>query len=392
MSRSYAIFSARYRPLTGGIETFTASLAHALASRGDRVAVVTDMPAGPAGLPEHEEQADGVAVVRLPARSLMGGRLPLVSRGTRCRELLDELAASGVDRALVNARFYEHSVLGLDFAARAGAPAVLLDHGSDWLTFGSAPALDAPLHAYERAMTARVVRRHPAFAGISARSAAWLRTFGICDAAVVPNAIDADAFRAEASGRDFRAELGAGERPLVAFVGRLTGEKGPLELAEAARLLGPGAVFALAGEGPLREEVAARGLPNVHLLGRLGHPDLSSLLAQASVLCLPTRSEGFCTALLEAGAWGVPCVVPDVGGAREVLLSGAECFGVITRSRRPEAMAEGIRRVLAGWTRDDAARMAAHVRRDCGWDVTVRALDAAFGDADVPGESGQGTR
>ena len=376
MSRTYAIFSAQYLPHVGGVETFTANLAHQLVLGGDGVCVVTSARAG---APEVETQEDGVRIVRLPSTQLMGGRLPLSRHGSRERSLLSAVSGLGVDRVLVNTRFYGTSVTGLRFARDIHVPAVLLDHGSAWLTFGRGEALDAAAHAWERRMTAKDVSLGATFAGISEKSAAWLATFGIKTSLVIPNAIDGAAFRGESSGRDFRFELGIPEdKTLVAFVGRLAPEKGPERLLAAMELLGERCACVLAGEGTLRPQLE-RGLPaNAHLVGNLGHADLSALLSQADVFCLPTRSEGFCTSLLEAGAWGVPCVVPDVGGAREVLCHDGKTFGLIAPDREPATMADGIRQVVAAWTSEQARELRAHVERDLSWPQTVRALERAY--------------
>ncbi len=376
MSRTYAIFSAQYLPHVGGVETFTANLAHQLVLGGDGVCVVTSARDD---APEVETQEDGVRIVRLPSMQLMGGRLPLSRHGSRERSLLSAVSGLGVDRVLVNTRFYGTSVTGLRFARDIHVPAVLLDHGSAWLTFGRGEALDAAAHAWERRMTAKDVSLGATFAGISEKSAAWLATFGIKTSLVIPNAIDGAAFRGESSGRDFRFELGIPEdKTLVAFVGRLAPEKGPERLLAAMELLGERCACVLAGEGTLRPQLE-RGLSaNAHLVGNLGHADLSALLSQADVFCLPTRSEGFCTSLLEAGAWGVPCVVPDVGGAREVLCHDGKTFGLIAPDREPATMADGIRQVVAAWTSEQARELRAHVERDLSWPQTVRALERAY--------------
>jgi glycosyltransferase involved in cell wall biosynthesis len=380
MSRTYAIFSAQYLPHVGGVETFTANLAHQLVLGGDRVCVVTSARDG---APEVETQEDGVRIVRLPSVQLMGGRLPLSRHGSRESSLLSAVSSLGVDRVLVNTRFYGTSVTGLRFAREHDIPAVLLDHGSAWLTFGRSGALDAAAHAWERRMTARDVSLGATFAGISEKSAAWLSTFGITTSLVIPNAIDAVAFRGESSGRDFRFELGVpNDKTLIAFVGRLAPEKGPERLLAAVRQLGEGYAAVLAGEGALRSQLEKDLPANAYLVGNLSHPDLSALLSQANVFCLPTRSEGFCTSLLEAGAWGVPCVVPDVGGAREVLCQGADTFGCITKDRESATMADGIRRVSESWTLERSLKLRAHVEQDLSWAQTVQALERAFDQAE----------
>ena len=70
----YAIFSHLYFPHTGGVESFTRSLADALVRSGDDVLVVT-MRVDDS--PEHEIQPNGVEVIRLPCHVKMDGRLLL---------------------------------------------------------------------------------------------------------------------------------------------------------------------------------------------------------------------------------------------------------------------------------------------------------------------------
>ncbi len=96
----------------------------------------------------------------------------------------------------------------------------------------------------------------------------------------------------------------------------------------------PGAVFLVAGslyEREYSEEVQKMirdmGLgKNVRLLGFVGDP--VPLLKMSNVFCLLSRSEGFCNALLEAMACGVPSVVTRVGGNPEAIREGENGFMV----------------------------------------------------------------
>ena len=368
----YGIFSSRFAPLTGGIESFTSSLASFLVARGDRAIVVTSRLTED---PEHETLENGVEVWRLPSRPLVGGRFPYPKKGAAYNACLDELADAGIDRVLVNARFYPHSVTGLEFAQRIGAPAVVLDHGSAPIVFGS-PLADKAAGAYERHMTKKVKAFSPRFAGISTASTRYLKTLGIDTETVIPNATDADAFRAGASDHDWRSELGCGnETTLVAFVGRLAPEKGAMTLAQAAQLLGDGYVVAFAGDGAQRADIEKLGLANTRLLGNLNHPELSALLRDADVFCLPTRSEGFCTSLLEAASWGLIPVIPRVGGVDEVLGNPAY-WGMTLLERAPEAVAEAIKAL--GPRPAHEFDLVQRTREMCGWKHTLECLDAAF--------------
>ena len=323
----------------GGVERFTDSLAAELAAEGHSVIVVTN---NTHGLSDSEVLDNGVEVIRLPCKNLINGRYPVPIKNPRYRGLMADLESRQVDGVLVNTRFYLHSLIGVRFAESKGLRAVVLDHGSAYLTLGSKP-LDLAIERYEDGITAWLKRRDVDFYGISKKSVEWLSHFGIRAKGVISNAIDVEAYRAQASGRQFRKEFDIDQSTLlVSFVGRLVVEKGVRPLLEAMRRLqGEDIRLVVAGEGPLRAEIEACGLSNVCLLGRLDGPDVAALLMDSDVLCLPTRSEGFATTLLEAAACGTPSLVPDVGGAKELIPSSE--YGFVEDDLAPDAIASILR-------------------------------------------------
>lgn len=330
MRSRYVLFSALYPPHMGGIENFTYCLAHALVDRGDEVLVVTNDTNGlGAGITDE----DGVSVLRLPCFPLFAGRFPVPKLNAISRKLWKHVECQQFDGVLVNARFYIHSLRGIRLAKKLGITPVVLDHGSAFLSFSN-PVIDPLVRTYERLITAMGKRFHPDYYGVSSKSVVWLRSFGIAAKGVIPNSIDAESFRETSSGRDFRNELGLdAESFLVCFVGRLIPEKGIRAILEASRshrLIEAGVVFVLAGDGALSKEVDDAQGESLRWVGRLSSSDISALLQQSDLLCLPTRSEGFATTLLEASSCGCPSVVTDVGGARELFPN--EHFGTIINS------------------------------------------------------------
>lgn len=134
---------------------------------------------------------------------------------------------------------------------------------------------------------------------------------------------------------------------LVVSVGALIPVKGHDLLIDAVARL-PDVSLWIAGEGPERPRLAARiarlGLGDrVRLLGAVPHDSIPELLAAADVMALASASEGLANAWLEALASGTPIVIPDVGGARQVL--GNDDAGRIV-ARTPEAFAEAIAALL----------------------------------------------
>lgn len=383
MAKNLAVFSAQYPPHMGGIENFTRNLARALANRGNAVTVVTN---DTNSIGTGWDREDNFDVLRLPCVPLVDGRLPLPKPSAMRRELLKELDAHEFDGVLVNARFYPHSLLGMKIARAKGLAPLVLDHGSAYLSFSN-PVLDPCVRAYEHAMTALGKRYKPRYLGISRKSVEWLRAFGIGAEGVISNSIDAAEFRECASKRDFRAELELDEDDfLVAFVGRFIPEKGISAIIEASRtseLLNRRVVFALAGDGPLADEVkAAEGL-SLRWMGRLSKDDVSALLQQSDALCLPSRSEGFSTTLLEAGACGCPAVVTDIGGARELIPD--EHYGTIIDSMDAAHITSAFvkladnRELLS----EQSENCMNFVEKNYSWDVTARTVETLLAVTDA---------
>jgi glycosyltransferase involved in cell wall biosynthesis len=108
------------------------------------------------------------------------------------------------------------------------------------------------------------------------------------------------------------------DRPLVGFVGRLTGIKRPDRFLALATTR-TDAHFVVVGDGPLRNAVAnqARALPNVTLVG--WQQDLSVVYGALDVVVLTSDNEGIPLSLLEAASAGVAIVSLDVGGVGEII-------------------------------------------------------------------------
>lgn len=157
----------------------------------------------------------------------------------------------------------------------------------------------------------------------------------------------------DAGRRDaLRAGMGAGDdtRALALFVGRLTHQKNVALLLEAVATVAPGLRphIALAGEGPLRDELQStvRRLQldgDVRFLGE--RSDARELMQAADFVVLPSRDEGLSNVVLEAMAAGRPVLATRVGGNPELVEDGAT--GILFDSGDAAALADALRRLAA---------------------------------------------
>lgn len=155
------------------------------------------------------------------------------------------------------------------------------------------------------------------------------------------------------AARAGEARRGFGVPPeafLLVCVANLRPVKNHRLLVQAARRVldaRPDALFLLAGDGPLRHEIAAEvralGLADrVRLLGRV--PAASRLIAAADLLVLSSRYEALPVTVMEALAAGVPVVAPAVGGIPDIVTTGRN--GILTAPGRADALADGILRAM----------------------------------------------
>lgn len=164
---------------------------------------------------------------------------------------------------------------------------------------------------------------------------------------VVPNGIDSGAFSPGEPPAGLLREL---ELPdgafVVGIVARLGEEKDHATLLRAvARLRSsrpePPLRLLVVGDGPLRSglEALARDLGIADVVQFPGsRPDVPDLLRAMDVFVLPSLSEGFPNALLEAMATGLPVVASAVGGSREMVADGET--GFLVPPQDPERLAE----------------------------------------------------
>ena len=149
-------------------------------------------------------------------------------------------------------------------------------------------------------------------------------------------------------------------------IGRLVGDKGINELVEAFKRLNeryPDTRLILIGSeerelDPLRDETITEieNNPAIEAVGR--QSDVRLWLVASDALVHPSYREGFPNVVIEAGAMGLPSIVTDINGSREIIIEGEN--GTIVPSKDMQALERAMEKFIK--ERESTKAMASKAR------------------------------
>ena len=293
-----------YWPHLGGGNQHVEHIARQLVARGHKATVWC------ADIPEHEEKRfirDGVEVIRLPPKRILGGIDPVVSvqqleMNFDIVHLHDTLPVL-IRRSIKRAR-------------KEKIPVVTTFHNDYIKTSLSGKILKRIRWALQGR---RTLHSSNARIALTPYYANHLKNRGVHKSIdVLPNGFEPVA---EDAARPASLPVGFEEHPLFVFVGRLSEQKGLDVLMDAWDMLchqgEPNACLAIAGSGELDawldKRIASSKYPDsIAKLGRVDDAEKRWLFEQAKGVLIPSRFEGLPTVLLEAMHAGAPTVMADV--------------------------------------------------------------------------------
>ncbi|PYL12443.1 MAG: histidinol-phosphatase, partial [Verrucomicrobia bacterium] len=202
----------------------------------------------------------------------------------------------------------------------------------------------------------------------------WIkRGFDPTKLKIFPRGLDTELFHPARRDPAFFEKFGAqnGEVRLL-YVGRVSREKDLDLLATAYRRLreeGLPIQLFVVGHGPYSEEFS-RSLPEAFFTGYLTGKDLAAAYASADIFVFPSTTDTFGNVIIEAQASGVPVVVSDSGGPKELVTENET--GLITKSHDVDDFVRAIRTLVVD--RSLRERMGSRARKS----VIDRTWPAAF--------------
>jgi glycosyltransferase involved in cell wall biosynthesis len=327
-----------FHPHAGGVESHVRSLVREFAREGHDVTVVTSRydPTLPL-----EERSEGYRIVR--TRTLGVAFNTPFDVGTS--RLLRSLDADVV-------HLHYPPPLTSYFATRAlrrrNVPVCLTYHCDLYLAGLTGRLLSG---LYQQIFLPPTLRR-------VGRIVVHTRSYGVTstmlrgrDLAVIPSVVDLDWFRPGLPSSDLRANLQLDGKRVLVFTGRLVPHKGVDVILQALTLLPDDVVLLVVGAGPRLPSLV--GLAHrlgvsdrVRFCAAVSDDDLPRYLALGDVFVFPSQSrlEGFGLAVAEAMAVGLPVVIADMPGVREVIEPGRE--GLLAEPLLADDLAAKVRLLL----------------------------------------------
>ncbi len=342
-----------FYPHAGGVESHVRGLAREFARKGHEVTVVTSRY--DRRLPT-EERIEGYRIVR--TRSL----------GVAFNTPIDVGTGRAV-RALDADVFHLHYPPPLTsyFATRAlgrGAVPVCLTYHCDLFLDGIFGRLLSGL--YQQIFLPPTLRRVD-------RIVVHTQSYGVTspvlrgrELTVIPSVVDLERFRPGIDSSALRGDLRLEGKRVLVFTGRLVPHKGVDVILRALALLPPDVVLVVVGAGPRLPSLIgqARRLSlesRVRFCPSVSDEELPRYLSLGDVFVFPSqnRLEGFGLVVAEAMAAGLPVVIADMPGVREVIEPGKE--GLLAEPLIASDLAAKVRSLLDD--PDLRHRMGAAARR-----------------------------
>jgi glycosyltransferase involved in cell wall biosynthesis len=252
------------------------------------------------------------------------------------------------------------SLYGSSYALRRKVKSVASYHTNfiSYLPYYKFPRPAKPLAIY---LQRRFYNRFDRVLVPSASAREDLSKTGIRNISIWPRGVNLEKFSPVHRSRDVRLSCRAESKPLLLYVGRLVKEKNLNHLVYALKMLrSKGHVFQMVfvGGGPMKKDLQSR-IPDAHFTGFLTGRPLSEWYASADLFVFPSITETFGNVVLEAMASGIPALVSNQGGVKELVQEGVT--GFVAEPNSPKDLAKKIEIALTN--RDILSRMGREARK-----------------------------
>lgn len=336
-------FAAYYPPHIGGMEKYAEELHEHLAKRGCHITVFT--PLLPPSAPK-EESKGNIQIVRYPAFDIIFN-YPLPKIWTKeFWQQWRRMNQGKYDVTISTLRFFVQPLFALFFAKRHRIPLLHIEHCSDYVKNTFLISLISRL--VDMTIGRFTLSHADAIVTPSQSAARFVERLSGKQSTIIYRGMPFEEIDSLSADQTIRTQ--AGERKIIAYVGRLIHGKGVIHLLEAMNLLNRSDIFLIiVGDGPERATLEKYTeehnlVDQVRFLGNIPFQSVIRILKATDIFVNPSYNEGLPTSVLEAGACRRAIIATNVGGTPEILTSHHS--GIIIEPHDTEALRKALQELL----------------------------------------------
>jgi glycosyltransferase involved in cell wall biosynthesis len=358
-----------YSPHTGGVEIAAANLYHELAERGHEITIIS--------LGTAESNHRNIEVKTAPkvdTTEYLGLQSSLSLDFPRV--FLSLYCSGEYDLLHIHNRFFFTSTISSLLSGLSNMPMVFSLHTSSIDTYSGISGILARI--FENTVCRWTIRKADHVICNSKATAGKAQSLGVNKKilSVYPHGVDTNEFSPNENSRPNHLS--------ITYVGRLVKNKGVLSLPAIFRKVKenvPNATLNIVGDGPLKSEMEEQMTgfsSDITFYGGIPHTEVANVLQNSTIFCLPSKSEGLSLTTLEAMSTGLPVVVSDTGGLREIVQDGVTGYRI--HSSHTMRFAHTI---INHWQnenqqREMGDRARKYVIKNHSWEERAEAIESIF--------------
>jgi len=318
-------FAGFYSPHIGGAEILIHDVLSRMVLEGYEVDLVT---CNTERVSRHEI-VDGIEIWRIPCCNLLQGTYPVPLPVPDTFRTIWHIFRKKQDIVFTYCRFYQSTFLGTLISKLKRVPLIHIELGSSH-SVTNKKSVKFVSEFYDHTMGAIVVKSATKLLAISGASAKFLEHLGGKNIIIIKPAAGINMGIFKKAPNSLKMRLGINDSIIITSVSRLIFAKGIHDLIAAFSLINkqiPHSTLIIVGDGPyksvLTEQAKEIGQGNILFLGEINAVGVAEVLNITDVFVNPSYSEGDISyPVIEAGAIGVPSVITDAGGTREIVEDG----------------------------------------------------------------------
>ena len=304
------IFATPFYPRKSGLGNYVLTLSNRLANKGHEITILCY---DTENTKKYFEKLGKLNVLRIKTKKILDSYH--LANKKHLKKILKKLDKEDFDTIITNTRFFESSIIGMNYSKRRKINWIHIEHGTSFVQTNN-PIIWLGSRLFDLTLGRKILNNAKTIVAISRSVKDFVKKISKNKKIIViPNGIEFKEFPT-IKKREIRNLI---------FIGRLIYGKGVQDLIESfSQLKDKNTKLTIIGDGPYKKQLEhltkEKKLQNrIVFLGEKTHEEVLKILSEHDLFINPSYTEGLPTTVLEAGMVGLPVIATNVGGTSEVI-------------------------------------------------------------------------